>query len=92
MSSSVPQVNLELSTDFDHVQGLFDSNVFCDDAMDFHVAWPKSITLARTFGLPVLGHKPYARRTELSVNSTKFCLRMSSTMFSTSFISKAAKV
>ena len=49
MSSSVPQVNLELSTDFDNVQGLFDSNVFCDDAMDFHVAWPKSITLGAHF-------------------------------------------
>ena len=92
MSSSVPQVNLELSTDFDNVQGLFDSNVFCDDAMDFPWAAEINHSWRRTFGLPVLGHKPYARRTELSVNSTKFCLRMSSTMFSTSFISKAAKV
>ena len=92
MSSSAPQVNFELSTDLDKVQGLFDGNVFCEDAMDCHVAWPKSMTRARTFGLPVFGHKPYARRRELSVNSTNRCLRMSSTIFSTSVLSKAAKI
>ena len=55
MSSSAPQVNFELSTDLDKVQGLFDGNVFCEDAMDCHVAWPKSMTRARTLVCPFSG-------------------------------------
>lgn len=97
-NSSAPQANFLESIDFDRVHFLLLVPTTSEDdrssfeMIGFQVAWPKSITRARTFASPVLGHFPNASKIELSVNSTKFCFCMSSTIFSTSFESKSANV